>query len=94
MAPQTLKKAKQPATESGTKKTVRIDVEAITGMTTEERRKEIFGPTGRPKATTFTPELLKEMREANFDFGEGDEFERWLDEIRGRNKPEGESERQ
>jgi len=26
------------------------------------------------------------------DFGEGDEFERWLDEIRGRNKDDGESE--
>ncbi len=92
MAPQTLKKTPKPAVKRGKKK-AGLDIETLTGMTAEERRREIFGPTGRPRKPPLTVEKLKELIDPEADFGEGDEFERWLDETRGRTKPGGESER-
>jgi len=94
MAPQTLKKAKRPAAKDGIKKSSRLDIEALTGMTTEERRREIFGPTGKPRTPHLSAQEWNDLLDPEADFGEGDEFERWLDEIRGRNKSDGESERQ
>jgi hypothetical protein len=94
MAPQTLKKAGKSAAKGGTKKSTGFDIEALTGMTTEERRREIFGPTGKPRTPQLTVEEWNGLLDPEADFGEGDEFLHWLDEIRGRTKSDRESERQ